>query len=355
MRFLLGLTLLLLFAAPGEARTIGEKAVENHIRPAYQRLSGAMQRLSQTTAAFCDAAAAAKPDRAALDKAFKEAVLAWAGVEHLRLGPMLSENRYERFAFWPDPKGLGLKQIAAAIRDKDASVTAVETLRAKSVALQGLTAFEVLFWGAEAEKALAKPAERGFICAFAKAIAANLAEISAAVRDEWEAAGGYAANLTAPGPEKLHRDEKEVIVEIFKAFRTGLQQTRNLKLNRVLMGDISEAQPRRAAFWRSGNAVAVIAANVAALRDIYLKGGLYELVRETGEGAEKSTSDEFHILDETLAALVDKPIAGITAAKNSWEKLNSVVFGLINIQKTGGEAITAAAQLPLSFNALDGD
>lgn len=352
MRFLLALSLLLLGVSASAARTIGEKAVENHIRPAYERLAGAMERLNQATGAFCDAA---KPDRRALGKTFSEAVLAWGGVEHLRFGPVITDNRYERIAFWPDPKGLGLKQIGAAIREKDASVTSPETLRAKSVALQGLTAFEALFWGAEAEKALAKPAERAFLCGFAKAIAANLVQVSAAIRDEWAAPGGFAANLTAPGPEKVYREDKEVLVEVFKAFRTGLQQTRNLKLNRVLMGNTAEAQPRRAAFWRSGNAVALVAANVEALHDLFVKSGLYELVREVGKGTEKSTNDQFHLIDETLAALANKPIAEVTAGKNSWEKLNSVVFGLINIQKTGGDAITEAAQLPLSFNALDGD
>jgi predicted lipoprotein len=352
MRAFLGLILLLFCLGPAQARSIGEKAVENHIRPAYERLAGAMEKLRQATRAFCVDGA---KDRPALGRAFKDALLAWGGVEHLRFGPILKDNRYERFAFWPDPKGLGLKQIGAVIRSQDNSVLSEEELAAKSVALQGLTAFEVLFWGADAEKDANTPGRKALVCPYAQTIAGNLVTMSASLRDEWAASDGFAANLTAPGPEKLYHDEKEVIVEIFKAFRTGLQQTRNLKLNRVLMGNTAEAQPRRAAFWRSGNAIAVIAANVTALRDIFDKGGLHELVREMGEGTERSTDDQFHLIDETLAALANKPIAEVTAGKNSWEKLNSVVFGLINIQKTGGDAITEAAQLPLSFNALDGD
>jgi predicted lipoprotein len=352
MRALLTLLLLLLCASGGQARTIGEKAVEGHIRPVYERLATAMDDLAQATDGYCDTA---KGDRKALDAAFADAVRAWAGAEHLRFGPIAEENRYERFAFYPDPKGLGPKQIAAALKERDASVTAIETLRQKSVALQGLTAFETLFWGADAEKSLAKPGGRAFVCAFAKAIAANLAEVSDAIRDAWRPAEGFAANLIAPGPEKLYRDDKEVLLELFKAFRTGLQQTRNVKLNRVLMGNVEEAQPRRAAFWRSGNAVAVITANVDALRDLYEQTGLYELVRKQGEGIERATSDQFHLIDEALEMLAAKPIAEVTASKDSWGKLNSVVFGLMNVQITGGNAIMRAAELPMSFNALDGD
>jgi predicted lipoprotein len=179
--------------------------------------------------------------------------------------------------------------------------------------------------------------------------------VSAAVRDAWASNDGFAANLIAPGPDKLYRDDKEVTLELFKAFRSGLLQTRSVKLNRVLMGNSSEAQPRRAAFWRSGNAITVITANVDAIRDLYEKAGLYELVRKQGEGIERATSDQFHLIDEALAKLAGKPIAEITASQDSWEKLNSVVFGLINVQVTGGNAIAAAAELPMSFNALDGD
>jgi predicted lipoprotein len=352
MRTLLGLAVLLLCSGLAQARTIGEKAVESHIRPVYNQLAAAMDGLDKATGSYCDAA---KGDRKALGVAFTEAVRAWSGAEHLRFGPMAEENRFERFAFYPDPKGLGPKQIAAVLKEKDTSVTVTETLRQKSVALQGLTAFENLLWGADVEKTMSTPAGKAFTCTFAKAIAGNLAQISTAVREAWASNDGFAANLMAPGPDKIYHDDKDVTLELFKAFRTGLLQTRSVKLNRVLMGNPDEAQPRRAPFWRSGNSVMAITANIDALRDLYEKAGLYELVRKQGEGVERSTSDQFHLIDEALEKLAGKPIADITASQDNWSKLNSVVFGLINVQMTGGNAIAEAAQLPMSFNALDGD
>jgi hypothetical protein len=310
-----------------------------------------MDGLSKATVTFCEAK---KQNRRALDAAFKAAVLAWAGAEHIRFGPVAEQNRYERFAFWPDPKGVGLKQIAAALKDKDPSVTTPESLAQKSVALQGLTAFEVLFWGADAEKA-EEPQARAFRCSFAKAIAANLAGITADLRQAWAAGDGFAAQFTSPGEGKVYRDDKEVTLEIFKAFRTSLQQIRTYKLNRVLMGNPEEAQPRRAAYWRSGNAMGVIIANIAAAKAVFQQCGLYEIVHATGHGIDQSTLDQFHLIEETLEGLKAKQMAGITASQKSWAQLNSVVFGLINIQVTGGNAITEAAELPMSFNALDGD
>lgn len=351
MRALLALAILAIGIGGADARTIGEKAVENHIRPAYERLAASMADLDAATAAFCDGGG---KDRAALDAAFKRAVLGWAGVEHLRFGPVQAENRYERFAFWPDPKNIARRQLAAALNEEDPDVLRPETLAGKSVALQGLTAFESLMWRGDAEDGAAS-GDGAFICQYAKSIAAHLARIAAAVRDEWAADDGFAANLTAPAPEKLYRDDKEVTLELFKAFRTGLQQTRGAKLNRVLMGNPREARPRRAAFWRSGNAVAAIEANVEAIEHLYSAGGLAEIVRQVDSGAERSTVDQFDMIEAALHGLADRPIAEIAAGKKSWETLNSVVFGLINIQVTGGGAIARGAELPMSFNALDGD
>lgn len=352
MRAALGLILLLALASGAEARTIGEKAVENHIRPAYARLAEAMSALHDATVTFCNAG---RNGRVPLDAAFRTAVLAWSGAEHLRFGPVAQENRYERFAFWPDPKGVGPKQIAAALRERDFGVTTREDLAKKSVALQGLTAFETLFWSADAERAAAAPDGKAFRCTYARAITANLAQMSAAIRDEWAASDGFAANLTAPGEGKVYRDEKEVVLELFKAFRTALQQTRTVKLNRVLMGSKDEAQPRRAAYWRSGNAIGVITANVAAIKHLFENSGLVEMVREAGRGMDRATLDQFHLIEETLDALKNTPVADIATSLKAWEQLNSVVFGLINIQTTGGNAIAEAAELPMSFNALDGD
>ncbi|WP_088342962.1 MULTISPECIES: imelysin family protein [Rhodomicrobium] len=352
MRALLGLLILAAGMGTASARTIGEKAVENHIRPAYQRLATAMADLSTATNAYC----AGGGDRAALDAAFKQAVLGWSGVEHLRFGPMLADNRFERFMFWPDPKSLGRKQLNAALAQKDQTVLSPATLGEKSVALQGLTAFEALMWSGDAEGVTAStPEDQAFACQFAKSIAAHLTRVAAAVRDEWAVNDGFAANLTAPGPEKLYHNDKEVTLELFKAFTTGLQQTRNAKLNRVLMGNPQEARPRRAAFWRSGNAVASIEANIEAIEDLYRNAGLGEIVKQAGTGEERSTLDQFDLIEKALDGLTGTPIADVTASKPSWEKLNSVVFGLINIQVTGGQAIVTGAALPMSFNALDGD
>ena len=44
-------------------------------------------------------------------KAFAATVEAWSVVEPIRFGPVAQEHRFERIFYWPDPKGLGTRQI----------------------------------------------------------------------------------------------------------------------------------------------------------------------------------------------------------------------------------------------------
>ncbi len=145
--------------------------------------------------------------------------------------------------------------------------------------------------------------DRAFACQFAKSIAANLADISAAVRQEWASDDGFAAALIAPGPDKPYHDDKEVTLELFKSFTTALQQTRGAKLNRVLMGNPQEAKPRRAAFWRSGNA---IPPSRPISRPSRICTAMAGCTRSSSGGDTRrraSTIDQFGLIEEALDGL----------------------------------------------------
>jgi len=96
------------------------------------------------------AALCAKPSPVALkdtQRAFATTVEAWSLVEAIRFGPVAQQQRYDRIFYWPDPKGLGTRQVRKALEKQDQSVTDVNSLASKSVALQGLSALEYLLYG----------------------------------------------------------------------------------------------------------------------------------------------------------------------------------------------------------------
>ena len=161
--------------ADADHAAIAKASLEQYIRPGYAQFAQSTDALKQSVAALCG-----KPSPAALkdtQEAFAATVEAWSVVEPIRFGPVAQEHRFERIFYWPDPKGLGTRQIRDALAKQDKSVTEQTGLIGKSVALQGLPALEYLLYGDGAATLEKGGAEGTFRCSFAEAVAGNLAGI----------------------------------------------------------------------------------------------------------------------------------------------------------------------------------
>ena len=100
--------------------------------------------------------------------------------------------------FWPDRKGIGLKQVQAALAAKDPTAADAAQLAGKSVAMQGLGALEFVLFGTGAET-LAGTGD-AYRCAYGAAIAANLDGIAAELDDCLGSARRLCRGLGATGP-----------------------------------------------------------------------------------------------------------------------------------------------------------
>lgn len=333
-------------AAAGPARdaAIVQRAVEDYIRPATARFADAAGRLADAVTAYC--AAPGPATRPAVDTGFAATVEAWSGVQFLRFGPLVEGHRLERVAFWPDPKGIGQRQIRKALAGRDASVTDPGQLAGKSVALQGLPALEVLLYG---------DAEEAFACDYAAAAATSLAGLAAAVAADWADPAGFAGRLLRPDPaDPLYRTPAEALGELHRALATGLQVTQDLKLKPVLGDAPDAARPFLAPFRRAGLGIAVLADDAAALRAFAEAAGFTRALPEEYSWLDGSMAFEF---DNAVAAAraVSLPVDAAVydeAARGRLQYL-SVVLG--NLRTMVQQDLAAALGLTVGFNALDGD
>ena len=184
-RLLICLTVLVACIGPAMAddqardAAIVAHGVSDYVRPAFIRFAEDARALEDTVARFCKAPA---PDtRQPLDTAFRTAVEGWSGIQFLRFGPLIDQHRLERIAFWPDPKGVGLRQIRRALADRDPTVADPAQLAGKSVALQGLTALEYLLYGGDGDPAGDSGDAGAFRCAYSVAAARALTDLANAV------------------------------------------------------------------------------------------------------------------------------------------------------------------------------
>ena len=273
MRIPTALALSLVLALPAAAEAPDGPAVEAALSAAadtvaagYERVATSAEALVTATDALC-----ADPSEAALTgarDAFADAVLAWSRVEPIRFGPILSDNAAERMHFFPDRRGIGLRQVQAALAETDPAVTDPATLAGRSVALQGLGTAEYLLHGTEAGT-LATP-EGAFRCDFAAAVAARLAATGQEVADAWADPRGIARRFAHPAPD--HADFQSVddaLRTLVGVFTNGMEGIHDGRVAPYLEDGADMTGPRGAAWTRSGLSGPAIEANLAGLRDLF--------------------------------------------------------------------------------------
>ena len=339
-----------LACAEADHAAIARAALTEVIRPGYAALAEETAALSEKVGALCEAPSVASLDAAR--QAFASAVAAWSKVEILRFGPIVADRRYERLFFWPDPKGLGDRQIRDALAKRDESVTKADALSAKSVALQGLPALEYLLYGDGAE-ALAAPSDTStFRCAFAHAAGAGIAK---SVAEDWREGSPDERSFLAPGPDAhAYRAPKEVTLELFKAFTAGIELMRDQKLGKPLGATPEEARPKLAAFWCSGQSLANAAGNLEGIRALFAKGGLAQVVAGDSPGVEKSVLFDLGHAIEVLSG-IGRPMAEVAVDTDLRAKIEALRVSLKSAGKTAADAIARGAGLAFGFNAMDGD
>jgi len=357
MRAVLATVLLLASALDAHAEAdhaaIARAALREVIRPGYAVLAERAASLNERVAALCT-----EPSSSSLEAgrdSFAAAVAAWSNVEILRFGPITEDRRHERLFYWPDPKGLGERQIKDMLAKREETVTRVDALAGKSLALQGLPALEYLLYGDGAETLAEGAGDGAFRCAFARAVAANVQTIAKSVVEDWREGSPYDKAFLSPGPaDPIYRAPKEVTLDLFKSLTSGLELVRDQKLGKPLGAAPDEAKPRLAPFWRSGLSLANAAGNLSGVRALFAKGGFSGLVAADSPGVEDSVLFDLDHAIEVLTG-IDVPMARVVEDEALRGRIEALRVSLKSAGRTAADAISRSAGLAFGFNAMDGD
>ena len=332
---------------------IARASLTKVIRPDYAALAESADALKGKVETLCS-----QPSAAALNEtknAFAATVAAWSKVEIIRFGPVTQDHRYERLFFWPDPKSLGLRQLQDVLAKQDETVTEPDELAGKSVALQGLPALEFLLYGDGAES-LAMSGDGGaFRCGFALSVATNIDRIARNVVEGWREGAAYEKSFLGPVPDDPHyHAPKEVTLDLFKSFASGIEYVRDQKLGKPLGASSEQAKPKLAAFWRSGLSFDNAAGNLEGVRALFAQGGFAQLVEQESPGVESSILFDLDHAIEVLRG-IDMPMTEVVEDASLRAKLEALRVSLKSARDTAGDLIARAAGLAFGFNATDGD
>lgn len=339
---------------------LGGKLAQDYIAPAMLRFQQSAEQLRADLDAWCAAPAPAGAKKAEAD--FADLVEAWSGIEFLRFGPLVAANRYERIYFWPDPRGITLRQVQGLLGQSDQPIPDTAGLSKQSVALQGLPALEYVLYrkdglltdsDANAQSAGNGQEKNRRACAYAVAIAGNLEAVGAELSQAWAANGDYARQFAAPSSTNgLYRNQQEVASEAIKALSTGLQFARDVKLAPVLGADIKEARPNKAPFWRSGLSAQAMAAALKGMRRFYMAGSY--IYTEDEDWIDGSLQHELAQARDVLQAMRGDFTARLET-EDGYRSLTLASLVLKNAKGVVDEHMAPAFGVRIGFNALDGD
>jgi hypothetical protein len=327
-------------------------------------------------------------------RAFIATLDAWSGISHVRFGPVETEQRWYRFQLWPDKRGTGQRQVRQLLADQDRARLDPAVFARDSVAVQGLSALEMLLFPEEEVGVADFAAEGGpsYRCHFAQAIGDNLTEMAGAILADWTQgdqpyrrtllelapAQGVPVGPATPGVAPSagagagrFSDDQAVSAELLKTLNTGAQVIHELKLPLSAVPATGGTSPRKGEAWRSRRSLANVCTNLRALEHLYATGFALRL-RASPEAAEVDQGVALTLaaavsaclslpaaaLDEPLGAAAvsgetsDQTLEQAVQRRKALEDLRDLAGAL---QARTGRPLAEQLGLLIGFNSLDGD
>ena len=330
--------------APQSHSALVISALEKHILPRVAAVEIAAGPLAGDVKRVCENGDDAS--REELSGHFRQAVEAWAGVDFLRFGPMLDAGLREKISFWPDPRGILARQLRQFLVSSD--VTAVEggAIAKQSAALQGLPALEVLLTDKDAP--LAPGSASAFRCAFALAIAENVAALTHRLHDAWSKASGWKDKMLRTGSDNdTYKDSQESAAEIVKALLVGFQLIGDVQVKPRLEAATTLAGP----FEKANLSKAYYASSVASLQALYDTVALEDYLPEDKDWVKNWAGGAWRVIQASDGA----GGRSASAAKDEAPVLRVLFDRITGLRKLIVGEMSPAAGLTVGFNELDGD
>lgn len=323
---------------------IVEAALEKNVLPHINALKSAAQELPHAVDRVC--ANGTGGSREQLSSVYRRVVEAYAGVDFLRFGPMLEGGRRERIFYWPDPRGFLDRQLRLILLNKDEAIIKPGAIAKQSVAVQGLSALEVLMTDKDVPLAPGDAAK--YRCEFAGAIAANVAVAAGELADGWQKPGGWKDKMLKPGADNdTYKNPGEAASELIKALLTGLALTADLQLKPQVDAKLKLAPP----FSKTNLQRAYFEANVASLKQLYEALKLEEFLPSDKDWVRNWSGGAWR------AILASDGSGGLVSnmGRENAPAIREVFDRMNGLRKLIIGQMSVAAGLTVGFNELDGD
>lgn len=321
---------------------IVQRTLDTHVLAHFAALESAAAKLPEAVGQVC--ATGTDGTREELSTAFRNAVLAYAGVGYLRFGPLIEGSRRERLSFWPDPRGIMNRQLRQLIAANDEAV--LSAIPKQSAAVQGLPALEALITDTEVPLGPGEPAT--YRCKLADAIARNVAELTSEINGDWTKSGGWKDKMLRPGSDNdVYKDPRDAASELVKAMLTGFQLIATTEIEPQVLKKRGFDGP----FAKSNLTKPYFRAGIDSLDAYYQAMALEAFLDDDKDWVKNWTGGAWRTLRESDGA--GGVVSGVP--KTFAAPVRKVFDMLIQMRRIVVGEVSQAAALAVGFNELDGD
>lgn len=326
------------------------------IIPGYQLFGDAAKEMQGRLEALCTT-----PSDETLNSAqqqFAALASAWARVQYVSFGPIFEHQRAFRIEYWPDKRNVVGRQLAEVLKKQDHAALQPARFATTTVGVQGLPALERMLFDDDALAALAS-GDGDFRCGLFAAISANLESIARDVAAGWtEGDNAFLTRIEHPSEDDEELPSgRDAAGRLLNDLLTATIAMRDMKLLTPLGASLAKAKGQQAEYWRSGQSAAVLAANLEGWRaQVFADGGLGALLAAQPDG--KPTADALAAaVDQAAGALrqVTMPLDKAVADPAQRKLVEAFAAQLVKLRDLLAGPVTAKLNIPVGFNALDGD
>jgi predicted lipoprotein len=289
---------------------------------------------------------------------FAATAAAWARVQYVSFGPISEQQRAFRIAYWPDKRNVVGRQLADVLDRQDRAALEPDRFATTTVGVQGLPALERLLYADDALPALVS-AEGDFRCRLFAAIAGNLEAIARDVVAGWtDGESSFLARIEQrpPGDEEL-AGSRDAAGRLLNDLLTATIAMRDLKLLVPLGARLEKAKGTGAEYWRSGQSLAALAANLEGWRaQFFADKGLGALLAAQPGG--KATADAAKAAVEQASSALEQialPLNKAVTDPMQRGQVEAFAARLVELRDLLAGPVTGGLDIPVGFNALDGD
>src|SRR5688572_7988413 len=294
---------------------------------------------------------------------FTALTAAWARIQYVSFGPIFAHQRAFRIEYWPDKRNVVGRQLAEVLKKQDGSALEPGRFAAATVGIQGLPALERLLFEERALDLVQKDAPgAAFRCRLLAAIATNLTTITNEIVAGWtEGDSSFLSRIEDPSEDDEELPTgRDAAGRLLNDLLTAIIAIRDMKLLAPLGDNVEKAKPRSAEYWRSGQSIAVIEANVYSLLMLFdgergLAGLLF--AQTNGKIPAYQMLGAIHAMRNQVTALgnLNLPLHKIVADPRLRQRAEALATKLAEMRDILVGRVAPKLNLPIGFNALDGD